>query len=293
MTFNLEHYKKGSVINFSYPCGEEKTTCYPYRGKFPAGVYKFDVFGAEGGRAFNEKGGFGGHSTGKIALYEPTLAFLFVGAQGPNTTSDFGSFSKNSFNGGGYGHQSRDTHNMASSGGGSSDIRLLSSDIYHRLIIAGGGGGSGFYNGYHKGGNGGGESGETGDVYCPSSTSYAGSGASQNSGNLLYGYNISSHDGCGGGGGLYGGKNGYGYNNSGGGGSGFVFNETTTSIAKAASIVLTSKYQLFDAHTSVSDHLGDGLITITVLSFIKKCVSRRIVPWRIKNFVLLVILVSC
>ena len=47
------------------------------------------------------------------------------------------------------------------------------------------------------------------------------------SGQLLYGEDMIEFDGCGGGGGLYGGKAGLGYNNPDGGGSGFVFDESS------------------------------------------------------------------
>jgi hypothetical protein len=265
--YDLRNYKSGSVIPFYYPCGDDKTNCHPISVALPIGIYKFDVYGAEGGRAFNKSGGFGGFSTGKLSIYKPVRAYLFIGAHGPSTASEFSAKSSNAYNGGGSGFQSPNTYYMASSGGGASDVRLFSSDIYHRLIVAGGGGGSGNYSEYLKGGNGGGEKGETGSRKpVPQSFYYGGYGANQTSGNLLYGDNATSFDGCGGGGGLYGGGYGYGYNNPGGGGSGFVFNGSTTSIASAAGISLSPQYFLFDSYTSMSDHLGDGFISITIIS---------------------------
>ena len=270
MKFNIRKYPVGSVINFSYPCGDEKTDCYPYEAVFPAGIYKFDVWGAEGGKAFNMSGGFGGYSTGKLVLFAPTKVFLFVGAQGPSTSNESGSVSKTAFNGGGSGRQSHDKNYMSSSGGGSSDIRLYNNDIYHRLIVAAGGGGSGNYDAYLKGGDGGGESGESG-IKANKPTGYAGIGANQISGNLLNGSSITDTDGCGGGGGLFGGNNGYGYNNPGGGGSGFVFNASNTAISSAANIILPTENFLFESFTSRSQHLGDGFINVTIIR-----ISRRV-----------------
>lgn len=266
MSFSLDNYPVGSIVNFTYPCGNEKTDCHPLEGYFPKGTYKLELWGAEGGRAFNQLGGYGGYSTGKITFSSRTRAFLYIGAQGPSTTSGYSALSKKAFNGGGSGRQSHDTSYMASSGGGSTDIRLLEDDVYHRLIISGGGGGPGNYAGYKKGGDGGGENGGN----AASGTGY---GANQTSGTLLNGADITNYDGCGGGGGLYGGKNGYGGNGPGGGGSGFVFSATKTEVSSAAGIKLSSKYYLTESYTSLFAHTEDGLIRITIVSSSREYLS--------------------
>ena len=275
---NLSRAKKGSVFTFEYPCGDQKTTCHPYAGIIPGGLYKLDVFGAEGGRAFDEKGGHGGYSTGILKLFYPTRIYLYVGARGISSATSFNANTSTAFNGGGSGRQSRDRNYMASSGGGSSDIRIRSDDIYHRLIVAGGGGGTGLYNStYGAGGDGGGKEGLKGtDIIV---NGRAGSGATQSSGTLLYGANRTDYDGCGGGGGLFGGKSGYSYNNPGGGGSGFVHNKDSFEIANKAGIVLSKNYYLDNASTSTSDHIGDGKIVITVLSILlheTRCINEII-----------------
>ena len=266
MKFDITKYHRGSVIKFPYPCGSEKTNCSSYDGFLFSGVYKFDVYGAEGGRAYNNSGGYGGYSTGILTIKELTKVYIFVGAQGPSTSSAYNAVSKAAFNVGGTGKQSKDKSYIASSGGGSSDIRLLSNDIYHRLIVAGGGGGSGYYTKYLKGGDGGGENGGNGTIYSGSVSV----GASQTSGDLLNGKSITITDGCGGGGGLFGGNNGYSYNNAGAGGSGYVFTSNSASATSAAKILLSSEYYLTSANTSISNHLGDGMIEITVMEINKR-----------------------
>ena len=265
--FNVSGAKKGSVYTFEYPCGDEKTTCYPYVGIIPHGSYRLEVFGAEGGRAGDKNGGYGGYSTGILRLFYPAQIFLYVGARGISSSSDTNATAANTFNGGGSGMQSPTQYYTASSGGGSSDIRINKDDIYHRLIVAGAGGGTGRYGvNYWKGGNGGGENGTKGTTTYATSSQFGGSGATQLSGNLFYGENRTDWDGCGGGGGLYGGGSGKAYNNPGGGGSGFVFNKESQSIATSAMIVLEKSYYLYNARTSTSDHTGDGKIVITVLT---------------------------
>ena len=89
----------------------------------PAGKYKLECWGAQGGDASystNEySGGKGGYSTGIINLSKETRLYLYVGGKGLTAK---GSTVKGGFNGGGYayGHSSYNT----GSGGGGTDIRI-------------------------------------------------------------------------------------------------------------------------------------------------------------------------
>ena len=268
--------RRGSVLKFPYPCGDNKQNCYPYEGILPKGIYKFEVYGAEGGRAKApnsqqySNGGFGGYSKGILDNPSDVPIFITVGATGINSEPNQGGSLDipSVFNGGGSGRKSSDTEYMASSGGGASDIRLIENDVNHRLIVAGGGGGTGYYKEIIKGGNGGGQIGGTGQKI---ETEEGGIGATQSSGaSFGYGGNHSETiDGCGGGGGWYGGNAGTYWNNGGGGGSGFVFTSENQNIATNAQLKLSSSYYLTSAETSTYEHTSDGMIIITVL-FIKE-----------------------
>jgi uncharacterized repeat protein (TIGR01451 family) len=193
---------------------------YAFRPDEP-GLYKLEVWGAEGGMG-EEPGGYGGYSVGTIDLNGTETLYVNVGASGD----------EGGWNGGGKG----DTNEWgrAGDGGGATDIRLLpASDplsLWSRFIVAGGGGGgAGSYNEWGRAGAGGGESGgrhPEGHGYYP------GGGWSLGPGGLfglggggLYGGNT---EGGGGGAGWFGGGKGDWDNyRGGGGGSGFVYNEIT------------------------------------------------------------------
>ena len=88
---------------------------------------------------------------------------------------------------------------------------------------------------------------------------------------------MTSGDGCGGGGGWFGGWNGAGYETSGSGGSGFVFNSSNYQNALKANLVLPRRYFLKHGVTidgtngfpspnsfeSETGHSGSGCIRIT------------------------------
>ena len=73
---NLNGAKQGSVFTFNYPCGEDKTTYHPIVGSLPGGIYKFDVYGTEGGKANGNSGGYGGFSTGILRINYPVKVYL-------------------------------------------------------------------------------------------------------------------------------------------------------------------------------------------------------------------------
>lgn len=99
-----------------------------------AGVYKLEVWGAQGGyQNDSSKGGKGGYSYGTLTLTEPTKIYVYVGGSGNSGGSAGG------FNGGG----KRDTY---PGGGGASDVRIGTDSLYSRVIVAGGGGSEGDEN---------------------------------------------------------------------------------------------------------------------------------------------------
>ena len=222
-------YQNGEIITFKYPCGNEKTSCYPYTCILSPGRYLFEVFGAEGGKGNTERGGLGGYSKGIFITKKNIVCYLYIGAQGLSTSSNPNEKTKNAFNGGGIGINSPgDDGYYASSGGGGTDIRLMKDDLYHRVIVAGGGGGSGKYDVQQFGGNGGGKQGENGQqINHDSELEIYSEGGKEEGEPSFFGFggNQTNIDGCGGGGGWYGGTNASYFTNSGAGGSGFVFNE--------------------------------------------------------------------
>lgn len=92
------------------------------------GVYRLEVWGAQGG---GNSGGKGGYSTGLVNLTAGDKLYVYVGGKGSiSTTTGAG------FNGGG-----NPTDNSYYGGGGGSDIRINIDSLYSRVIAAGGGGG--------------------------------------------------------------------------------------------------------------------------------------------------------
>lgn len=70
--------KKGDIINCPYT-GEKKEIT------LPKGKYKLEVWGAQGGRCYNNQlssGGFGGYSSGNLSLSVDTVLFLYSGGEG-------------------------------------------------------------------------------------------------------------------------------------------------------------------------------------------------------------------
>lgn len=278
------------VCNFEYTGAVQSLT-------FPAGTYKLEVWGAQGGTISNTAGGKGGYSVGTLTLTSKTKLYIYVGGKGVDLTDTIG-LKVGGFNGGGNSYTSNVTNNSCGSGGGASDIRIGQDSLYARVIVAGGGGGAGSYSrGYrYKGGIGGGENGGTGNQY--SSSYRGGAGGSQISAGTSY-YNRTSNSttygdiasfGVGGGaksnstsyvitgagGGWYGG--GYSYSGGGGGGSGYVYNSTYAGNYPSGCL-LNSSYYLSNASTTAGNasmpkvdgtdnetgHEGNGYARITKL----------------------------
>lgn len=123
--------------------------------KLIPGIYKFEVWGAEG----SVNGGKGGYAVGYYNINSDTDTIIYVGGSGEH----------GGFNGGG-----TTSNTNIGAGGGASDIRLNNNELSNRIIVAGGGGG-GCSNG-NTGGAGGGLNGENG-------SNNGGTGGAQNKGN--------------------------------------------------------------------------------------------------------------
>lgn len=266
----------------------------PYSGEaialsLPKGIYKLEVWGAEGGyRSSSSYSGKGGYSCGTVNLSETTAVYCYAGGSGRTGGTSGG------FNGGG-------KRQSYYGGGGASDIRILSDNLLARVIVAGGGGSDGATN--KAGGYGGGTSGQSrtesfgsggygGTQTGVSSSSwetleqststntqagaYAGFGFG---GNGIY--RASGYGGAGGGG-WYGGSGSYPDSSGdddrgGGGGSGYIYTATSASDYPTGCLLNSDYYltdtQLLTGNTAFlspagsfeAGHKGDGYVRITII----------------------------
>ena len=283
------------IINCSYSGSKKSIT-------LPAGKYKLQVWGAQGGyRSSSTYGGFGGYSIGTITLANPTTVYVYAGGAG-NTAPGSATIKVGGFNGGGY----RYSYN---GGGGASDIRIGQDSLYARVIVAGGGGSDGATS--KQGMYGGGESGGSSTESFTANSNYCGKGGTQTYSGYSTAYTITTQatsglnsnttaNYCGGfgfgGGGVYlsngyGGAGGGGWyggagtvpdgsgddDRGGGGGSGYVYTSSTASNYPSGCL-LNSTYYLTDAATYAGNtsfigtngsnetgHSGNGYCRITVL----------------------------
>lgn len=215
----------GKVYTFNYTGSSQSVS-------LPAGSYKLEVWGAEGGTS--GRGGYGGYSSGNIDITSPRTLYIAVGGQ-------------TGFNGGGTSPGGDDYR-----GGGATHIAYMNNTLDRLvsnkdqvLIVAGGGGGwGGISRDSAGGGAGGGTTGgdgkegyntrKPGTGGTQSRGGFGGSGRSNGSdGKFGIGgnaYGGSRTGGGGGGGGYYGGgAGGTDYANfndlddgDGGGGSGYI-----------------------------------------------------------------------
>ena len=131
----------GKVQDFSYTGDYEEI-------ELPAGTYKLQCWGAQGGtNGINstygitaKAGGKGGYSEGVLTLSQKTVIRAYVGGQGTATSGGF--------NGGGDspGESQLNSDNefgvtKMAGGGGATDFRLGDGSLYSRMIVAGGGAG--------------------------------------------------------------------------------------------------------------------------------------------------------
>ena len=283
------------IINCSYSGSKKSIT-------LPAGKYKLQVWGAQGGyRSNSSYGGMGGYSIGTITLANPTTVYVYAGGAG-NTAPGSATIKVGGFNGGRY----RYSYN---GGGDASDIRIGQDSHYARVIVAGGGGSDGATS--KQGMYGGGESGGSSTQSFTANSNYCGKGGTQTYSGYSTAYTITTQatsglnsntnaNYCGGfgfgGGGVYlsngyGGAGGGGWyggagtvpdgsgddDRGGGGGSGYVYTSSTASNYPSGCL-LNSSYYLTDAATYAGNtsfvgtsgsnetgHAGNGYCRITVL----------------------------
>ena len=243
-TYNIS--KTISVANFDYT-GNVQSYTVPLTG-----IYKLEVWGAEGGyNTTSKNGGKGGYSYGNIKLDNNQILFVYVGGSGNNG---------NGYNGGGLGQAigGGATHIAVTSG----LLNTMSFSANNILIIAGGGGGA--TDGY-IGGSGGGATGSDGIGVHPeaSTTGKGGSQTSGGSGGTSINYGIASSGGFG-----YGGS-GITSNESGPGGGGGWYGGGGTPVGGGAgggSGHLSSSLIIGTTGMQNDIRFGNGYARITFIS---------------------------
>ena len=270
-------FKTGDIINVPYSGTYKAIT-------LPKGVYKLEVWGAQGGSYSSYYGGKGGYSYGTLTLEEDTTLNCYAGGQ-PATNSSSRGATSGGYNGGGNGFNRyySSTYTYGQGGGGGSDIRINSTSLYARVIVAGGGGGSASVDAQTTKYGGGTSGGSPQSGYGASQTGAGTNGSFGTGGAATTSGNNYKYGSGGGGGGWYGGgactsysdsTNYRGYN---GGGSGYVYTSSTASNYPSGCL-LTSAYYLTDAATiagntsftdysgsTVTGHSGNGCVRITVV----------------------------
>ena len=261
------------ALSYIYKC-ESQVTCEPYVINFKPGIYKIELWGAQGGNITGKsEGGRGGYASGILRILRTQKMYIFLGGHGFQGTGK--GFTQNAFNGGGKGNFNS-VSLTASSGGCATDLRtnlLLSS----RILVAGGGGGAtNFKNSvYNKGGCGGGSEGGDGIDGYESGTSYEKGGGGKRDlggsseieeGRIGYGGNQTTSDfyGSGGGGGWFGGGAGRSHGASGGGGSGYASSQFIKSQLLSGCVNIPNFYQI---GTTIKGHYGSGCARISLFPY--------------------------
>lgn len=222
--------------DLSYSGGEQIFNV-PYKG-----VYKLEVWGAQGGNSYTYHENYGGYATGFIKLEKNEVLYVNVGGVGSKCETSNCS-GTGGYNGGGYAFYDGQ---KTDGGGGATHISKISGvlssiSLDKVLIVAGGGGGLGNSG---RGGAGGGFIGGAGTDGGSYGVNYSGSGGTQNVGGktfwnggasskifAYYGQGgqssgaIEGGGNNGGGGGLYGGGASSRGHGGAGGGSGYIGND--------------------------------------------------------------------
>ena len=251
----------GDVQEFNAPC---------------SGIYKLEVWGAQGGTAGAYKGGLGGYSSGNKIINANSTLYLAVGGQGSKSSASSGKKSSalGGYNGGGTSKVSTPSWAnityVTGSGGGATHIATqtgLLSELEENkesiLIVAGGGGGGNWDPGTASycgsGGAGGGTSGEKGGSSGLGGTQSAGG---SNGGLFGLGGTYANSDGvcAAGGGGYYGG--GYSLNRGGGGGgSGYI-----GGLTDGQTIAGNASMPTHDGTSTMIGNTGNGYARITLVT---------------------------
>lgn len=250
----IDNYENGkNTVEKSQECGElaKLEYAFAYKGSeevleiAAGGLYKLEVWGAQGGSTPGYRGGYGSYSVGEIELNEGDKLYINVGGQGTAGKD----LRIGGYNGGGSVVGNAETNRTKASGGGATHIATLSGQLSTLesnkssvLIVAGGGGGAYQHDsaGYAGiGGDAGGYMGVNGKA--DATNNLYGMGANQSSGgcstdNLAVtcgsfgkgGNTGNETHGSAGGSGWYGGGGSSAYsgraNAAGGGGSGYIGN---------------------------------------------------------------------
>ena len=242
------------------------------------GLYKIEVWGAQGGNSTSysaARGGYGAYSVGSIYLSKNDILYINVGGQGTNGNNS-SSTKTGGYNGGGD-KINPDSSYYSSSGGGATHVATVSGELSTLssyagnndspiLIVAGGGGGgAGISGNYGAGGDGGGIVGmqgtnAKGNIGWGAGGTQTTAGCKNTSttslcGTFGKGNSTSSGHGGAGGGGYYGGG-GTNQDNigGGGGGSGYIGNSQ-----------LTNKY-MYCYNCTTSDEVNTKTYTTTNVS---------------------------
>ena len=251
-TIAMNILKVPAVQNFAYTGKVQSVT-------LPAGKYKLEVWGAQGGYVPESnsalRGGKGGYSTGVLTLTSEKTLYIYVGNHGEKKANNCSYNPDAGWNGGG--RTAYSCHGGA--GGGATDISLYgtvdsaewnnANHLYSRIIVAGGGGGLDYdYNTSLVCGVGGGLSGTVGTTKnnaTAGSQTGPGTGGASQGGTAGFGYGGS--DASNGGGGWYGGAADRD-TTCGAGGSGYVYTSSTYNNYPAG-CKLNSSFYLTDAQT--------------------------------------------
>lgn len=221
-----------------------------------SGIYKLEVYGAQGGQT---NGGKGGKSVGYKYLKKGDVLYICVGNRGGSGSA---------YNGGGSGYTyAYPNWEKSAGGGGATHIATITgtlkeigvANLDKILIVAGGGGGGNYSNsGNCAGGTGGGLTGGKGYRKADDGSIEAYSAAGTQSSGYAFGQGGSNGAfGAGGGGGLYGGyAAGSAYTGSGSGGSGYIGGVPE----------FTAKGETYSPATTAGNRSGAGLATITYIA---------------------------
>ena len=155
-----DEYKLDHIDEYisEYGYSHDETYEYDYTGEGEKvslttnGLYKVELWGAQGGNGWTSAGGNGyctggkgAYTSGLIKLNTTDDLYVYVGALGESGYAG-GSYKSTSFNGGGYGGYGGWDDN-GGSGGGATDIRIVNGDwddptsLNSRIMVAAGGGG--------------------------------------------------------------------------------------------------------------------------------------------------------
>ena len=101
VTITLFYFNGMDTVKAAYPSTDFDCTqtIQSYTAEF-SGIYKLEVWGAQGG-GWNDTyhGGYGGYSTGNVLLTEGTILYINVGGQGETVNN--GGTKEGGYNGGG------------------------------------------------------------------------------------------------------------------------------------------------------------------------------------------------